>query len=87
MPSRYKTPPGTIGTLSGTGQNDRLCPTHTKLLFSNDRVKKIRSKNRRFAMKKGKTRKAARSAITGKFVRLSYASKHPKTTVVQRIKK
>jgi len=43
-PSRYKTPPGTIGTLSGTGQNDRVCLTHTKLPFSNGRVKKIQLK-------------------------------------------
>lgn len=34
-----------------------------------------------------KTRKAARSAITGRFVKKSYAKKHPKTTVVETIKK
>ena len=34
-----------------------------------------------------KTRKAARSAITGRFVKKSYAKKHSKTTVVETIKR
>lgn len=34
-----------------------------------------------------KKHKAARSAITGRFVKKSYAKKHPKTTVVETIKK
>ncbi len=32
-------------------------------------------------------RKIARSAITGKFVKESYANKHKKTTVVETVKK
>lgn len=32
-------------------------------------------------MAKKNTKKIARSAITGKFVKSSYAKKHPKTTV------
>lgn len=34
-----------------------------------------------------KTRKVARNAINGRFVKKSYAKKHPKTTVVETIKK
>ena len=34
-----------------------------------------------------KTFKAARSANTGKFVKKSYAKAHPKTTVVERIRR
>ena len=34
-----------------------------------------------------KTHKAARNAINGRFVKMSYAKKHPKTTVVETIKK
>jgi hypothetical protein len=34
-----------------------------------------------------KTVKASRSAITGQFVKKSYAEKHPKTTVRETIKK
>lgn len=30
--------------------------------------------------------KAARSAITGQYVTLEYAEKHPKTTVVEKVK-
>ena len=36
--------------------------------------------------KSGGSRKAARSAVTGQFVKKSYATKHPKTTVVETIK-
>ncbi len=32
-----------------------------------------------------KTVTIARSAVTGKFVKPSYAAKHPKTTVVQHV--
>jgi len=38
------------------------------------------------AKKCGGGKKAARSAISGKFVKKSYADKHPKTTVVETIK-
>lgn len=38
-------------------------------------------------MAKGKTVKAARSAKTGRFVKQSYAKKHPNTTVVETLKK
>ena len=31
-------------------------------------------------------KKAARSAITGQYVTLEYAKKHPKTTVVETVK-
>lgn len=31
--------------------------------------------------------KVARSATTGKFVKVSYAKKHPRTTVVETIKR
>jgi hypothetical protein len=34
-----------------------------------------------------KTVQVARSATTGKFVKPSYAAQHPRTTVVERIKK
>ncbi len=34
-----------------------------------------------------KTVKVARSAVSGKFVKPSYAKSHPKITVVQKIKK
>lgn len=34
-----------------------------------------------------KTVKIPRSAVTGKFVTQKYAEKHPKTTVVQTVKK
>jgi len=33
----------------------------------------------------GKTRTAHRSAVTGKFVKPSYAKQHPQTTVKERI--
>lgn len=33
-----------------------------------------------------KTGTKARSAVTGKFVKKSYAKKHPKTTVIERSK-
>ena len=33
-----------------------------------------------------RTRLVARSAVTGRIVRLSYARSHPKTTVVHRVK-
>ena len=33
----------------------------------------------------GKTRTAARSAVTGRFVKPGYAKKHPRTTVRERI--
>ena len=33
-----------------------------------------------------KTRKAARSAVTGRFVKKSYAKRYPKTTVVETVK-
>lgn len=32
------------------------------------------------------TQKAARSAITGQYVTLEYAKKHPKTTVIETVK-
>ena len=34
-----------------------------------------------------KTRKVARSAKTGKFVKVDYAKKHPSTTVIETVKK
>jgi len=34
-----------------------------------------------------KTTKVARSAVTGRFVKLSEAKRHPRTTVVETIKK
>lgn len=33
----------------------------------------------------GKTRKAYRSAVTGKFVKPGYAKQHPRTTVRERV--
>lgn len=38
-------------------------------------------------MAKAKTVKIARSAITGRIVKPSYAKAHPKTTVVSTVKK
>jgi hypothetical protein len=38
-------------------------------------------------MAASKSRRAGRSAITGKFVKLSYARKHKRTTVVENLKK
>jgi len=35
---------------------------------------------------RGKTRKAHRSAITGRFVKEGYAKRHPKTTVKETVK-
>ncbi|MDO6644426.1 hypothetical protein [Acinetobacter guillouiae] len=32
------------------------------------------------------TTKAARSAITGQYVTLEYAKKHPRTTVIEKVK-
>lgn len=37
--------------------------------------------------KGGNSKKVARSAMTGKFVKMSYAAKHPNTTVTERVKK
>jgi hypothetical protein len=35
-------------------------------------------------MAKGKSKTIARSAVTGRFVKKTYADKHPKTTVVEK---
>ena len=39
------------------------------------------------AKKSGSSRSVARSAKTGRFVKKSYAAKHPNTTVVEKVKK
>ena len=39
------------------------------------------------AKSKSSSGSKARSAITGKYVKKSYAKKHPKTTVVEKTKK
>lgn len=38
-------------------------------------------------MSKGGSKRIARSAKTGKFVKMAYAAKHPHTTVTERVKK
>ena len=39
------------------------------------------------AGRKAGGRRAARSAVTGKFVRKSYAKQHPRTTVVETMRR